>query len=150
MDILDLDHASDDNPLIKINDLEARINELERMSHFNLIGRGSSRLTTPGPFSIDESEELTIEGGIIAITKPHIQVDTEGGATTDDLDTINGGAPGDILVVRAADSSHTIVCKDATDNLALGADRSLDHVGDALLLLYTGLTWIELAFANNS
>ena len=46
--------------------------------------------------------ELTIAAGVITRTRSNHTVDTQGDDATDDLDTINGGVEGDILLLRAA------------------------------------------------
>ncbi len=79
-------------------------------------------------------------------------VETEGGAGTDNLDTINGGTEGDILILRAADSTHTVVVRDNIDNIQLNVagSFSLTHVEDTLMLLYNGSDWIELSRSDNT
>jgi len=78
--------------------------------------------------------ELTISGGVIAATNAVHAVDTQSDAATDDLTTINGGQLGDRLMITAADSARTVVAKDGTGNLVLGADRTMDNVVDTLVL----------------
>jgi hypothetical protein len=149
MGILDKDHASSENPLVKIEDLEARVVELERMSHFNLVERNSNRLKTPGMLSLGEYEEQTIDSGIITVTKSFVRIETESGATTDDLDTISGGIAGDLLVIRALDGAHTVVAKDATGNMQLAGDFSLDTILDTLILIHGYNRWHELSRSDN-
>ena len=95
--------------------------------------------------------ELTIATGVIAKTKSFHKVDTEAGGATDDLDSITGGAEGDILVLKATDGTHTVVCKHGTGNLRLdgAADFSLDSADDSITLIYDGTNWLELARSNN-
>jgi hypothetical protein len=97
----------------------------------------------------------TIASGVAAFDESsHLSriftVDTESAGATDDLDTINGGKHGQLVIVRAANSSRTIVCKDGTGNLKLAGDHSLDNTEDSITLLnVSGTTWIELARSNN-
>jgi hypothetical protein len=103
---------------------------------------------------ITSSGELVINTGVINVVGSRHTVDTEGGSGTDDLDTINGGVDGMRLWLRAASSSRTIVCKDATGNLALVGDFSLTHATDYIELIYEasigGGTWVEETRSNNT
>ncbi|MBX4215920.1 hypothetical protein KW797_03150 [Candidatus Parcubacteria bacterium] len=90
-------------------------------------------------------QPLAIAGGIvtIGINFSYLSIDTEGGAASDDLDTIAGGNEGDVLFVEAADSARTIVLKDGAGNIACagGADISLGHADDLAMLLFDGTKW---------
>jgi hypothetical protein len=90
---------------------------------------------------------LTISGGVVGRTQVYHKIDTEGAAGTDDLDTINGGAEGDLLVIRPADGTHTVVVKHNTGNiwLAGGASISLDDINDHLALVYDGTKWCDIS-----
>ena len=88
---------------------------------------------------------LTISAGAITATHSQHDVDTEGAAATDDLDTINGGSAGALLVLRAAHADRTVVVKPDTGNVGLDADYYLDSTAKHLLLLYDGSQWHELA-----
>jgi len=98
----------------------------------------------------DEGDELTIAGGVITATQNYHQVDTQGDASTDDLDTINGGTVGQILIIRAQNDARTVVAKDGTGNLRLNGDFSMNDLDDTLTLIYTGSNWLEIASSNNS
>jgi len=98
----------------------------------------------------DEGPELTISGGVITATQNYHQVDTEADAGTDDLDTINGGTVGQILIIRPQNDSRTIVAKDSTGNLKLAGNFSMEELEDTLTLIYTGSNWLELARSNNT
>lgn len=62
---------------------------------------------------------LTIAIGAVTITNggAAYTIDTEGAAATDDLDTINGGAQGEIIIIGAAASARDVVLKHNTGNL---------------------------------
>ncbi len=94
--------------------------------------------------------ELTIASGVITVTGSYHRVDTQSDASSDDLDTINGGTDGDILVLRAINSLRTVVMKDGVDNLRLAGDFSLDHVGDTIMLIFYDSTWNELSRSGNA
>lgn len=104
-----------------------------------------------GKVPIGAAGALTIATGAIAVTKSFHKVDTEAGGATDDLDSITGGAEGDVLVLKAADGTHTVVCKHGTGNLRLdgSADFSLDNADDSITLIFDGTNWLELARSNN-
>ena len=85
-----------------------------------------------------------------SISSTGVLKDTEGGAASDNLDTINGGRDGALLILQAASSTHTVVVRDAVDNIVLPAARSLTHTDDTLILFYDGTNslWKELSFAD--
>ena len=74
-------------------------------------------------------------------------MDTQGGAATDDLDTINGGSDGDLLILSTLDNARDVVVKHNTGNILLSgaADRTLSNVNKRLVLLYdsTAAAWVE-------
>jgi hypothetical protein len=96
----------------------------------------------------------TIAGGAITAIGPMMVVDTEGGAASDDLDTINVSvklyADGLVMTLRAANSARTVVVKDGT-NLKLAGDCSLDNEEDTITLHYVSALakWLELSRSNN-
>jgi hypothetical protein len=96
--------------------------------------------------------KLTIASGVITVTQASHTVETEGGGATDDLDTINGGADGKMLILRAFDTTHTVVVKNGTGNIRCGSDMSLDSREDTMTLMYIGdlMVWVEIARANNA
>jgi hypothetical protein len=98
--------------------------------------------------------ELTIATGAITVSRTdpvlYHKVETQGAVSSDDMDTINGGYAGQVLVLQATNSARTVVAKDGTGNLVLNADRSLDNTEDKLMLInLNGTDWHELSFSNN-
>lgn len=91
----------------------------------------------------------TIASGAITIDSMYHKVETESGAATDDLDTINGGTLGQILILKTNDSSHDVTLKDGTGNLNLAGDFTLDNGQDTITLLCEGTQWNEVARSNN-
>lgn len=86
---------------------------------------------------LDAAAELTIASGIVTFTKSYHRIDTESDAATDDLDTINVGADGRILFLRAENAARTVVLKDGTGNLDLGGkDISLIDTEQVVALIY--------------
>jgi len=92
--------------------------------------------------------ELTIATGVVTATSSFHSIDTNNDDASDDLDTINGGADGDFLLLRAANSGRTVVCKDGTGNLSLAGDFSMDNASDRILLAFRA-QWREVSRSNN-
>jgi len=110
----------------------------------------SGNLTADALLGLGTATELTIASGAITITGSYHTVDTEGDASSDDLDTINGGSEGNILVLRAANGARTVVLKDGTGNLQLAGDFSLDSLYDTIMLVRASTNWLELSRSNNT
>lgn len=100
------------------------------------------------------SVEVTIAAGVITITRTYHDVDTQADDATDDLDTINGGTPGRILILTPENNGRTVVVKHATGNIRLdgGVDFSMDTLEDKIMLLYDNRTahWTEVSRSNNA
>ncbi len=100
--------------------------------------------------SLGPSDTLTIATGAVTATQSWHFVDTESAASTDDLDTINGGSVGGVLVLQAANSARTVVVKNGTGNIQLaGSDFSLDNGFDTITLIWTGSSWCEISRSDN-
>ena len=81
-------------------------------------------------------------------------VGTEGSAATDDLDTINNGSDGDVIILRTiVDASRVVTVKDGTGNIQLagGADCVLTNRRDCLMLEYNDADseWWEISRSIN-
>jgi hypothetical protein len=111
---------------------------------------GTAGLTMTAPIGITMTG-LTIASGVITVTRGYHTVATEGGASSDDLVTINGGVDGMTLVLRAVDAADTVVVKDGTGNIQGPGDVSLDNAQDTITLIYdAALTaWLVTAVSNN-
>lgn len=87
--------------------------------------------------------DLTVSGGVITVTQNRHRFDTEGGAATDDIDTINGLATdGEIVYGAIVNAARNIVLKHGTGNIACvgGQNITLDLVSDVAILIYDGTT----------
>jgi len=119
---------------------------------------GSEMVINPNYYSGNTTDvtrtvtELTIVSGAITIGNGDFYiVDTESNAATDDLETINGGYPGKDITLIAANSSRTVVCKDAIGNMNISGDFSLNQARDTVTLKKsTDGTWIELSRSDNA
>jgi hypothetical protein len=103
----------------------------------------------------------TISGGAITYTGAYMVIDTEGGAATDDLETINGGNDGNILIIRTTNNARDITVKHGTGNIVLKPleqDVFLDFENDRIVLQYkqSNNSWEEVSrsvqsdFANST
>ncbi len=105
-----------------------------------------------GMTRLGPNTELTIASGAITVTGSYHHVDTESDAATDDLDTINGGTVGDILILRAANGTRDIVLKDGTGNLRLNGDFTMNNLDDHIMLIFSsgGSLWCEISRSDNT
>lgn len=94
--------------------------------------------TFTGKTAYADDGELTIATGVITITGTNHTIDTESDAASDDLDTINGGTNGEIVILRAENAARTVVIKDGTGNIEtpFGGDITLDETEKVVLLEY--------------
>jgi len=97
--------------------------------------------------TLEQNVELTIAAGVVTKTCSYHRVDTQDDDPTDDLDTINGGSEGDVLLIRAADGARTVVVKHGTGNVwnPTGDDITLDDEGDYVLLVFDSTNWCVIA-----
>lgn len=137
-----------------IGDDDFRFKVSSNGSAFNtalLLDKSTGRVTVKDSFlSFGAPQTVTIASGAVTATRSFLSVDTEAAAASDDLDSIAGGAQGDVLVVRATNDTHTVVLKDGTGNLRLAGDFSLDSANDRMALMHDGTNWVELARADNN
>ena len=101
---------------------------------------------------VHTQENVTISSGAITVTSSYVRVLTEGSASSDDLDTINGGVAGQVLYLQTQFSTKDVTLKDMTGNLALAGDFTLDHALDMIHLIYSAAdsVWIEVSRSNNN
>ena len=69
--------------------------------------------------NMSRGTELTINNGEVRATQGHHSIDTEGDASTDDLDTINGLKSNDLLFIYARSGDRTIRLRNAVGNIFL-------------------------------
>jgi len=123
-----------DRLIDRINELQRRVDKLERRGGYRLFNVAGTTKTIA-------SGVITKEAGKITW---HV-VDGQTGLS-DDLDTISGGAAGDILFLTMG--NMPIVLKDGTGNLLLTGDLTLGNVADLAVLFYRGSNWYEISFSN--
>lgn len=112
-------------------------------------GNFAAGAITANRFVTAAGSTLTIAAGVVTVTTGYHALDTEAAAATDDLDTINGGVAGMMLILRAASSVRDVVAKKGTGNLRLASDFTLTHTDDRLTLLFDGVNWNELCRSDN-
>jgi hypothetical protein len=91
---------------------------------------------------------LTISSGEITVRGKYHRINTEASASTDNLDTINGGVDGMEIILRTSASARDVVIKDGTGNIYLGnsgGDVTLSDNTMTITLFYDGLfdAWLE-------
>ena len=79
------------------------------------------------------------------LTKSYHRVDTQGDAGADDLDTINGGTEGDILILVGENVARVTTVRDGTGNITIGSDYVLSAASDQLTLIYDGTNWMQVS-----
>lgn len=98
---------------------------------------------------VGNPQSKTIVGDAIDYVATNMTLDPETGMT-DELKTINGGTPGDIAILRAAQTNRTITVKDGAGNINCGADRALSGKQSTLTLMYTQSEgWVSIAYQAN-
>ncbi|GEM_PF-6322254 len=99
-----------------------------------------------GKTAFKDDGELTVSSGAITITGTKHTVDTESDAASDDLETINGGADGQFLIISPANDARTVVLK-STGNIDIANDITLDDSNLSAVLIYdnTLSKWIVLS-----
>ena len=110
---------------------------------------GDVQLITNKRLAVKEGTELTISAGVITVIGTRHKVDTENDASTDDLDRIDGGTDGMLLMLRPANDARTVVVKHGTWNIALNnaTDFIMDSQYDLLFLMFSWQfsVWMELS-----
>ncbi len=93
--------------------------------------------------------ELTIAGGAITVTKNYHRVDTQGDDPADDLNTINGGTDGMLLVLRQENITRDVTVEHNVGNIKLdgNADCVLSTPEQKITLIYDLINtqWSEIS-----
>lgn len=114
-----------------------------------LLGDGTRAGTGLQEFlglNLTDSTELTISSGAVTVTQGYHTIDTEGDASSDDLDTVTvAGGEGDILILRPESSARTVVIKHATGNIQCVEEYDItmdDDYDFAVLIRKDGSNWM--------
>jgi len=96
------------------------------------------------------SQAVTISSGVFSVSKSLVILNGEAGAA-DNLDTINGGIDGSILILMKKSTSGDITVKNVTGNLVLGSDKVLSAFSTMILVYDIGLAaWIMISHSSNT
>lgn len=100
-------------------------------------------ISVAGTANLGADTTLTIAGGVVTRTRVRHTIDTEGAASQDNLDTINGGSEGDYLELVSANSAR-LVTLTASGNIRLHQSvvRNLDTTHPTMLR-HDGTNWVE-------
>jgi len=111
-----------------------------RLSNVSDVGN----LTVNGKFNTTATS-ATIASGAITYSSVYTKVDTEGGASSDNLHTINGGTIGDIVFISLINSSRVITLQHLVGNIALHPGKSVSFYDtqDFIALRYDGSRWVD-------
>ena len=97
-----------------------------------------------------DQNQIVISGGVITVTNTFHSIRVETGSS-DDLDTINGGVDGQILIIRPYDNNDIVIKNNADNILCNGAsDITLNTSKDIAMLIYQSDTWIQLFYSNTT
>jgi len=95
--------------------------------------------------------ELTINGGSITVTRSYHRIDGAGDAA-DDLDTINGGVDGMILILQSEHNDRDItITQNGNIDLNVAGNFVLTTHHDKIMLIYNAITtyWEEISRSDN-
>ena len=90
--------------------------------------------------------ELTLSTGAVTRTQTFHEIDTEGDTVSDDLDTINGGSEGEVIVFHIVDADRKVTVRNGTGNIVLVSDLLLSDPSEMLALIYDGTNWQVLNY----
>lgn len=137
----------DDVMAADVNELQTAIEAIETELGTDPAGsaadvktRLSKAISAAGYLNFVTSTELTITSGAVTVTQNFHTIDTESDGPSDDLVTINGGAAGLFLLIRANHADRTVVLKHGSGNIYCvgGGDISLDDTSDFAIGVYDG------------
>lgn len=99
-----------------------------------------------GFLEFDGATELTIASGVITVTQNFHKIDTEADASSDYLDTINGGTDGLVVFARAVSNNRAVYIRHNVGNIYTAGSVTviLQTPGDLAILIYdSGLSkWL--------
>lgn len=89
-------------------------------------------------------ELVTISGGAITVEAGKwYKVDTEAGAASDNLDTINGLSAGEEVMLSAYNASRSVVLRTGIDNISIRVNTTLNDLLDRVRLISDGTNLVE-------
>lgn len=93
-----------------------------------------------------QQQVLIISSGAITPTGANQVVDGEG-SSADDLNTINGGNTGDIIILSIANGANPITIKHGIGNILINNDKDvvMANTNDRMKFIKTSANWTELS-----
>lgn len=94
-----------------------------------------------------QPQSETISSGAITYSGAYMVIDTEGAASSDDLDTINGGTTGDVVKIRTTVNGRDVNIKSSTGNILLpnDVDARLSRSDNVIELILIGSFWVQVS-----
>ena len=113
--------------------------------NLNVNGVTKSKVTAHD-LIFEKGKELVISSGVINISHSYHQIDTESDASSDNLQTINGGFEGQILVLTTSNSNRDVVLLHDNGNILIsdGANHTLSTNKNIIVLFKIGNNWYEI------
>tara|TARA_R100000655_G_scaffold105893_1_gene154563 strand:- start:503 stop:1084 length:582 start_codon:yes stop_codon:yes gene_type:complete len=93
-----------------------------------------------------QGKDLRISSGVIVITHSLHLLDTEGSASSDNLDQINNGQNGQLLILKTKYSARDVTIRHDEGNILTNGegDIVLNTVDDTVMLFYFNLSWYQI------
>ena len=106
----------------------------------DLKTRLAHSINAAGMLEFDQEALLTISSGAVTVAQNLHRIETEGGAASDYLDTINGNSNGLWLIFRPTNDAHTVVVRHNVGNIYCvgGSNISLDAINKFVIGYYDG------------
>jgi len=117
------------------------------------LAMNSNAITNVSLLSYGNILELTIATGTVVRTISNHLIDTQSNDPTDDLDTVTGFSPGDVLFLKSANSNRDPTIKDTaggTGEMLTAGDFTLDNDADIMQLKALGGSWLEISRSSNA
>lgn len=118
-----------------------------------LINGGGAEATIDGFLTLGDASILILSAntnGVVTATSSYHVMDTFAAAASGDCITINGGAPGRMLILHGANSARDVTLKDAVDNLQIAGDFTFASSSDIIFLFGVGTnSWREVGRSAN-
>lgn len=127
----------DDNSIEGVTAVGGVARGIEVPTDFSGYVGARNKVTGAANQDIHPSEVVIASGAVTAVMDFHT-IDTESGASSDDLDTINGGWTGRTIRIAAESSARTVVVKNGTGNIRCegAADLTMNSENDLVSLTY--------------
>ena len=99
-----------------------------------------------GKLNLEPRQIIIVNSATINVTSSFVRVRFNGGGTQN-VDQINGGERGDILIIHRANGGNNIRFRKGVGNINGGNDRTMRSRDDTLMLIkITGGQWNEVSW----